>query len=306
MKQFSSQLIWQKSHQEMKLTCNLDYSPSSVWLTPAVNMPHNALPFYTQELGNTIANSDYYVYREGLESFFIGYFYGGEGIVEYNGHTTRLVPGMAFWIDCMRPHAYYTAKNRKRFACMFVHFSGDSVKEYYRFYQNICTSGCLSLLPGSDVPENLNKLIELFNKDIRDLQTDFHASSLLAALCSSMIDSACNQEKNSIPDFVTDMRLYLEQYYVEHIDLDLLSKKYFLSKSYLQRQFKKYTGLSPADYLTRVRITQAKQLLRTTVCSIHQIGEMTGIPDASYFVNTFKKTEGMTPAVFRKIWHSGK
>ena len=99
------------------------------------------------------------------------------------------------------------------------------------------------------------------------------------------------------------MSAFLEKNYAEHIDLEFLSKHYFLSKSYLQRQFKKYTGLSPTEYLARLRISHAKQLLRTTAYSVQQIAVMVGIPDASYFVYTFKQMVGMTPALFRKMWH---
>lgn len=303
MDQFSSNLSWQKSHQNIELTANLDYSPRSVWLTPAISAADNTLPFYVQELGNTIAGQDYYCYRKGLESYIICYLYGGEGIVEYNGHTTRLMPGMAYWLDCVPPHAYYTAKGGKHFYALFVHFYGSSVKDFYNFFSNICSDGCISLLPDSNVPSCLHELIEIYGKGIQDMQTAFYASSLLSLLCSSMIDSACHQKKSTIPDFVTDMSAFLEENYTEHIDLEFLSKHYFLSKSYLQRQFKKYTGLSPTEYLARLRISHAKQLLRTTTYSVQQIAVMVGIPDASYFVYTFKQMVGMTPALFRKMWH---
>jgi AraC family transcriptional regulator of arabinose operon len=289
----------------MKLTCNLDYSPSSVWLTPAAKMEHSSLPFYAQELGNTIANANYYVYREGLESYFIGYVYGGEGVLEWNGYSTKLEPGCAIWLDCMQPHAYYTAKGGKRFECMFVHFYGGSVQEFHHFFSNLCPNGCLRIHPGSEIPDCLNKLIELYRQEASDLRADFHASALLSLLCSAMIDSACRQAESSVPAFVASMRTYLEQSYSEHVDLETLSQRYFLSKSYLQKQFKKYTGLSPADYLTRVRISQAKQQLRTTELSIHEVGCSVGIPDPSYFVCIFKKAEGVTPAVFRKSWRPG-
>ena len=64
----------------------------------------------------------------------------------------------------------------------------------------------------------------------------------------------------------------------------------------LQRKF----GMSFTQYVGRLRVAAAKELLRRTRLSPMEIGRRIGIPDASNFARLFKKFENMTPLEYRK------
>jgi AraC-like DNA-binding protein len=64
----------------------------------------------------------------------------------------------------------------------------------------------------------------------------------------------------------------------------------------LQRNF----GLSYSEYVARLRIDRAKELLRRTLFSVSEIGRRVGIADQSNFSKVFKKMEGLTPSEYRK------
>ena len=87
--------------------------------------------------------------------------------------------------------------------------------------------------------------------------------------------------------------------YTQDLSLDFLSKFSNISKYYLTREFKKYTGFTPYNYLISLRIDAAKKLLCTTNIPISQVGEAVGINDINNFINLFKKRTGTTPALFR-------
>lgn len=93
---------------------------------------------------------------------------------------------------------------------------------------------------------------------------------------------------------------YINKHYHEDITLELLSEKAYMNKFYLVHAFKQYKGISPINYLIRLRIQQAKELLETTNYSIASISDSCGFSSQSYFSQVFKKSCGMTPNAYRK------
>ena len=76
--------------------------------------------------------------------------------------------------------------------------------------------------------------------------------------------------------------------------------------SYLHRIFKKETGMTPLDYLNRVRMERAVFLLKSTNFNIPVIARQTGILNSAYFSKLFKKTYGETPGKYRQRCNGGK
>ena len=89
------------------------------------------------------------------------------------------------------------------------------------------------------------------------------------------------------------------------LSLEALSAEAGVSKHHFCRTFKKYTGLSPMNYLTRVRIERAKELLQNTPASISMVAAEVGFNDLSSFIKHFKKTIGCTPRSFKKAAGAG-
>jgi two-component system response regulator YesN len=73
-----------------------------------------------------------------------------------------------------------------------------------------------------------------------------------------------------------------------------------LSSSYFGAQFKRHTGTTYINFLTTLRIEEAKRLLRSTDLSINYIAEKVGYPNVTNFYRHFQRLVGMTPAAFRK------
>ncbi len=73
-----------------------------------------------------------------------------------------------------------------------------------------------------------------------------------------------------------------------------------VSKSYLTMVFKKHTGMTIVEYLTEVRMEEAKALLRGSDLRVYEIAEQVGYRDAHYFSLTFRKQVGQTPSEYRE------
>ncbi len=95
-------------------------------------------------------------------------------------------------------------------------------------------------------------------------------------------------------------RLIAENLAVGNLQRDELAAMVHVSSGYLGRIFKKETGLSISDYITKKRITVAKQLLCKTGLSITDISARVGIAYSSYFTKIFKEQVGMTPQEYRQ------
>ncbi|WP_199615957.1 AraC family transcriptional regulator [Paenibacillus alkalitolerans] len=92
---------------------------------------------------------------------------------------------------------------------------------------------------------------------------------------------------------------WIEQHYMEDVHLDRMAEALHLSKFHVSRVFRQETGGSITDYLTARRIKQACRLLQTTALPVERIGYEVGLPNASYFVQLFKRVVGTTPLRYR-------
>lgn len=84
------------------------------------------------------------------------------------------------------------------------------------------------------------------------------------------------------------------------MSLDLVAKKYFVSKEYLTTIFKKEFGCNVTEYIISTRMETAKELITSTSLQYKTIGEMIGYEDVSYFYRVFKKYHGIAPGGIRE------
>lgn len=90
--------------------------------------------------------------------------------------------------------------------------------------------------------------------------------------------------------------------YMEDLTADALSREVFVTPQYLSRLFSRYLGCSVYEYLTKFRLSKAKELLVShRGRKIQDIAQDVGYTDASHFVLMFRKMTSMTPSEFRKI-----
>ncbi len=93
---------------------------------------------------------------------------------------------------------------------------------------------------------------------------------------------------------------YIHQNLSDPITLESLSEKAEMSVSAFRRLFKKITGKAPIDYLLRIRIDAAAQMLIDENVLVQNAGKRVGFNNKSYFVKQFKNIVGITPKTFAK------
>ncbi len=94
---------------------------------------------------------------------------------------------------------------------------------------------------------------------------------------------------------------FIRQHFSEQISLEDVAHAAHLSVSRLSHIFKEQTGMTIIDYLTKVRIEHAKELLISTNKNCTEICFEAGYNNQSYFTRTFKELAGVTPRQFREM-----
>lgn len=92
---------------------------------------------------------------------------------------------------------------------------------------------------------------------------------------------------------------YIHQNYSKDLSRDSLAAALFISPSYFSIQFKKEMGVSFMEYLTKIRITVAIELLKSNL-RINDIAERVGYRNRNRFIINFKEITGFTPSEYRK------
>jgi AraC-like DNA-binding protein len=103
-------------------------------------------------------------------------------------------------------------------------------------------------------------------------------------------------DKTSI---VSTILKFINENYENNISLDKISQNMYLSSVYISKIFKDETGDSPINYLIKVRLSKAKEMLENGSRSVKSIAENVGYHDVYHFSKLFKKYYGCAPSKYK-------
>lgn len=96
------------------------------------------------------------------------------------------------------------------------------------------------------------------------------------------------------------MRRYIRENYAGELTLADLAAHFYMNASYVSQLFRKKTGMTFQNYLTGIRIREARRLLTQTSRMVYEISEQVGYSDTVYFSRVFEKVTGCRPSEYRK------
>ncbi len=99
--------------------------------------------------------------------------------------------------------------------------------------------------------------------------------------------------------------IYINNNYSSKITLDKVAREACTSKYHFSREFKKTLGCTYKDYVSKVRIEKARELLNSTELSITEAAFSVGYPDLTNFERIFKKIVGCTPKEYKNRQKQG-
>lgn len=107
------------------------------------------------------------------------------------------------------------------------------------------------------------------------------------------------KQKEQNLSVVAQAKHYIEENYTKELSLDDISREMNISPYYFSKLFKDETGVNYIEYVTKLRIDCAKELLRNPENSIKMVCVEVGYSDPNYFSRIFKKWVGQTPSEYR-------
>jgi AraC family transcriptional regulator len=124
---------------------------------------------------------------------------------------------------------------------------------------------------------------------------------------SLLADAGQSQFRGGLPgSALRRIRTYIDAHIGEHISLDDLANQAGVSRFHFARQFRLSTGVSPMEYLRRMRIERSKSILQSREATIAEVAATLGFSDQSHFTRTFGRLVGVSPGSFARSddWHS--
>lgn len=158
-----------------------------------------------------------------------------------------------------------------------------------------------------------NKFME-FNTDLWEITTkrvDYHhivyidnveeLRHWLKKVFNDIINSFESYKKISSEHLIQKAKQYIDNNYYKDISLDDVADQIFLNPIYFSRFFKQQTGENFIDYLTKVRMEKAIELLKQNRYKAYEIGEKVGYKNSRYFSRVFKQYTGCTTKEYVRL-----
>lgn len=230
--------------------------------------------------------------------FLFQYTLEGCGYIEIEGTLHKLEKGTGFMVEIPSDHRYFFLENNSNWEILFIMFRPTNIEaEWQRVVSNIG-----SVFSMSEDSSPIRFLKRIFASAAKNHITDgFRASAIVYEFVMELFrhQVSAKKAKQSWPLPVAEAASYMEASYQCLQSLEEIADKVNLSKYYFTRLYKKTTGYTPIEYLTKIRMEEAIRLLRETDMTMEAIAQELGYSTGSYFIKVFHQWIGISPGEFR-------
>lgn len=212
----------------------------------------------------------------------------GEGKAEIDGETVTLKKDNIFFYRADVPIKYY--RTSERFITCFLTFQGSASLQLLNFY---------------NFPNHLLIKNDILSKQLLDICRAAD-SATREEMLSSRVYTLINDigiyiNADALPRSFEKAVSFIRNNYYKDISISTIAKHTGTSESLLYKNFKNILGTSPTSFITKLRIDWAKHFLETAPnMTIAEISKTIGFNCPSYFIETFKKSENITPLQYKK------
>ena len=253
------------------------------------------------------------------DCFEFAYITEGNATQILAGVTEHVEKGAYFIIDKDSLHQYTNCQNLELINCLFQAEIIDaslancgSLDELMRscmirFYKQFLGLSAINRVFYDEDGRILRLLKEMIEED-NDRNFGYQElfrGKLLEILIITM-RKVLKQHQEIPIEKITDSAIireavrYFEANYDDKALLSKFCKKFHYDSAYISRRFKKETGLTASEYLKKIRMEKACNLLAGSKHTVREISQLVGYDDLAYFNQLFHKSLGMTPSEYRK------
>lgn len=249
------------------------------------------LLYYPIVAGEYYCNSEYCIEREQYDSILLLFVAEGSLTLVQDGEVYTAQKNELLLVDGYRPHKYFTKSSAHS---IWIHFDGAGSREWFEE---------LAIQKGQKI-KGSQRIIESLKEamfTIVDGCNEYELSNRLYTLLCSLALPEEKQPGGETSEQMSRAKEYLKNNIEKEVTIEEVAGVVHLSPSYFSKVFKASCGFSPYDYLLRLRLEKAKELLINTGKPIGEIAYRTGFNSQANFIYFFKKQTGFSPLKFRKL-----
>lgn len=273
---------------------------------------------YTSDLVHAFLMKDYNIGMHEQEFYEINIISRGEGIHYINNNLVSAKEGNVFIIPPQVSHGYVGGNG---FDVFHIILSDAFMNKFFADLQHLPSFyklfGAEPLMRGKtsyplyltlskeQLKPTLNILFEIsrynnFSDPAECLIRNNLAMASIGLLCNAYsmenpnADMTLNEE-HAMMESIS----YIHEKYFEKITIENLLQIAHMSRTSYIKKFKEICKLSPAEYITKIRIESASVMLVNTSLNISEIAYKTGFYDASHFTKAFTNVHHISPTLYR-------
>lgn len=246
--------------------------------------------------GRNDAKPNYRIGPKIIECYSLHFILEGELLLEYDEKRVLLKKGDLF---CLFPYTTYTYSRHSNaipLRMAWLALDGDQIAEAVHRLTITKAAPYLEKIVDAKVKGILHRILGLqaqpVSKELTELSELYRLLDRLTQLNAVPI-------VKTDPEWLNKSIEYLQLHYTEHLKIEELARFAGVNRTYYSMQFTKRTGLSPMQYLQRLRMDKGAQLLRVTSLAVTEIALTLGYPDLYSFTRAFKNYYGVAPSVYR-------
>ena len=265
------------------------------------------LGFYPSFIGSEKCRPQKAISRHtNAEEYTFHLILSGTGYIVNDGQTKKLTANDAFFIPPRTTYSgdrdiYYYPDKNDPWEYIWVNFVGKETEKLVRCAKFTLSNNYYSVQNAAYLKQQWREMISIAKNTVKrnvsfymPFAMKFFAEIADERKMSSEITTAKKQKVKKITDVIE--RTYTDQ----DFSIGKIAESMFYTTSYISRIFKEVTNTSPMEYVTRLRMLRAKDLLRSGTYSISQIAYLTGYNSPFYFSKEFKKYYGFPPSRFKE------
>lgn len=234
----------------------------------------------------------------GRVDFQLIYLIKGKGYYNFGNGPTEVDKGNLIVYKPGQPQLYeYFFRDETEL--YWLHFTGSQAEEWVKR---------LNFASKYVYPVGIRgDCIDLFKKITYEIQNkrtyfEYVSGSYLQELLlifARRLENLESGDRNLMSDAMRAVILYMYENYNKNITVRSLADKCNLSMFRFIHKFKEATGMTPIEYLTRIRVDEARYLLSNSNLNISEVASIVGYDDPLYFSRVFKKIAGVSPRYYK-------
>jgi len=164
---------------------------------------------------------------------------------------------------------------------------------------DLLTTLARSAINGGAKPKDIISIHLQYARELLMVENTKQMKQWFSEAMKQLLDRVLDDYNEATLQSIQKAIIFIDEHFVENISLEQVASHVQLSPNYFSNLFKKTTGTSFIEYLTRLRVEKAKEILVNLNQTVYQVANAVGYHDARYFSRVFKSVCGKTPSKYR-------